>query len=221
MREERNPFRKVKLFITGYFVLLILMLTFIGIMDWCGYKMVDITLEFAFFTLLLCSSLVALTVWIVRRIMRGWLKAVVGSVAGIIILVLAMGIMGMMSIMLLYNIPMHYTTLTSPEGKTAVVLRMFSRDMEAADARAAERRAGNPESDAEYELVDLAYEYKAYPRVMKLFYNSGYSSEGSVEIGCGSEGQLMYDWIDENTLRMYIQNPDTCDKGELVLNMAD
>ena len=221
MQAVRNPFRKIKLFFVGYFALLILMLTFVGIMDWCGYKMLDITLEFAFFTLLACSALIALTVWLVRCVMRSWVKAVIGSVAGIIILALAMGIMGMMSMLLLYNIPMHYTTLTSPDGQTAVVLRLFSRDMEAADARAAERRLAEPESDADYVLADLAYEYKAYPRVAKFFYDSRKPSEGSVEIGCGSEGQLMYDWKDENTLHMYIENPDRYDKGELVLNMAD
>ena len=106
-----NTFAKIRIFLIGYFALLILLLTFIGVMDWCGYKMLDMTLEFAFFTLLICSTLVALTVWIVRRIMRSWMKVVVGSLAGLIILALAMGIMSMMSMMLLYNIPMHYTTL--------------------------------------------------------------------------------------------------------------
>lgn len=219
MQTERNPFRKVKLFIIGYFALLILLLTFIGVMDWMGFKMLDMTLEFAFFTLLICSALTALTVWIVQRIMRSWIKVVVGSLAGIIILALAMGIMSMMSMMMLYNIPMHHTTLTSPSGDKAVVMRIFSRDMEAADARAAERRSADPESDAEdYVLADLAYAYTAYPRVAKFFYNSKCPSEGSVEIGCDSEGQLMYEWTDENTLHMYIEHPEEHDKGELVLN---
>lgn len=221
MQAERNPFRKIKLFFIGYFALLILLLTFVGIMDWCGYKMMDMTLEFAFFTLLICSALVALAVWIVRRVMRSWMKVVIGSVAGFIILALAMGIMGMMSMMLLYNIPMHYTTLTSPGGQTAVVLRLFSRDMEAADARAAARRSADPDADEEYVLTDLAYEYTAYPRVAKFFYDSRNPGEGSVEIGCGSEAQLMYDWMDENTLHMYIESPDTYDKGELILNIEE
>lgn len=219
MQAERNPFRKIKLFFIGYFALLILLLTFVGIMDRCGYKMLDITLEFAFFTLLVCSALIALTVWIVRRVMRSWLKAIIGSVAGIIIMALAMGMMGMMSMMLLYSIPMHYTTITSPGGQTVVVLRQFSRNMEAADARAAERRLTDPDTDDEYVLTDLAYEYKAYPRVAKLFYDSQKPGDGSVEIGCGSEGQLMYEWKDENTLRMYIENPDSYDSGELVLDL--
>ena len=125
MQTERNPFRKVKLFIIGYFALLILLLTFIGIMDWMGFKMLDMTLEFAFFTLLICSALTALTVWIVQRIMRSWIKVVVGSLAGIIILALAMGIMSMMSMMMLYNIPMHHTTLTSPSGDFTTRSRAF------------------------------------------------------------------------------------------------
>lgn len=217
-----NPFAKIKVFLIGYFALLILILTFIGIMDWCGYKMLDMTLEFAFFTLLVCSALVALTVWVVRRIMRSWVKVVVGSLAGLIILALAMGIMSMMSMMLLYNIPMHYTTLTSPAGKTAVVLRLFSRDMDAANARAAERRDAEATADeVEYVLGDLAYEYTAYPRVAKFFYDSKNPSQGSVEIGCSSEGQLMYDWQGENVLHMYIENPEEYDQGELTLDLTE
>jgi len=222
MQTERNPFRKVKLFFIGYFALLILLLTFVGIMDWFGYKMMDMTLEFAFFTLLICSALIALAVWIVKRVMRSWVKVVIGSAAGFVILALAMGIMSMMSVMLLYNIPMHYTTLTSPGGKAAVVMRLFSRDMDAANARAAERRLEDPQSDAEdYVLSDLAYEYTAYPKAAGFFYNSKKPSQGSVEIGCGSEGQLMYEWTDQNSLHMYIEGPETYDQGELTLNLGE
>lgn len=220
MQTEKKPFGKLKLFFVGYFVLLILMLTFVGIMDWFGYKMLDMTLEFAFFTLLTCSALIALTVWILRRVMRSWIKVVVGSLAGFIILALAIGIMSMMSMMLLYNIPMHYTTLTSPEGKTAAVMRLFSRDMDAANARAQERRGANPDADAEeYELSDLAYVYTAYPKVAAFFYDSNHPSEGTVEIGCASEGQLMYEWTNENVLHMYIEKPEPYDHGELTLEL--
>lgn len=217
----KNPFAKIKAFLIGYFALLILLLTVIGVMDWCGYKMLDMTLEFAFFTLLICSALIALVVWILRRVLRSWVKVVIGSVAGLIILALAMGIMSMMSMMLLYNIPMHYTTLTSPNGKTAVVLRLFSRDMDAANARAAERKAAEGQAGGEdYVLGDLAYEYTAYPRAAKFFYNSRKPSRGSVEIGCSSTGQLMYEW-EEDVLHMYIENPEEYDRGELTLDLAE
>ncbi len=212
MQMEKKPFGKIKLFIIGYFALLILLLTFMGIMDWFGYKMLDMTMEFAFFTLLICSALIALAVWILKRVMRSWVKVVIGSVAGLIILALAMGIMSLMSMMLLYNIPMHYTTLAAPNGNEVAVLRLFSRDMDAANARAQVRRAENPESDAEeYVLDDLAYVYTAYPKVAGFFYDSKLPSQGNVEIGCSSEAQLMYDWVDENTLRMYIENPESYD----------
>lgn len=222
MQTERNHFGKIKLFLIGYFVLLVLLLTFIGAMDWFGYKMLDMTLEFAFFTLLICSALIALVVWLVRRVMRSWVKVVIGSISGLIILALAMGIMSMMSMMLLYNIPMHYTTLTSPEGREAVVMRLFSRDMDAANARAEERRAENPASAAEeYVLDDLAYAYTAYPKAAGFFYNSRQPSQGSVEIGCDSEAQLMYEWTEENTLRMYIEKPELYDHGELTLDLGE
>ena len=220
MYTERNPFQKIKFFIIGYFALLIVLLTFIGIMDWLGYKMLDMTLEFALFTLLLCSALVVPAVWIVRRVTRSWTKAVVGSLAGFIILGMAVGIMSLMSMMLLYNIPMHYTSLTSPGGKTAAVMRLFSRDMDAADARARERRAV-AQVDDEYVLGDLAYAYTAYPKFAGMFYDSKHPSQGTVEIGCESAGQLMYDWTNENVLHMYIEDPEPYDQGELTLNLGE
>lgn len=222
MQTERKPFGKMKWFFIGYFTLLVLLLTFIGIMDWFGYKMLDMTLEFAFFTLLICSAMVAFTVWVVRRVLRSWIKAVIGSIAGIITLALAMGIMSMMSMMMLYNIPMHYTTLISPDGKEVVVLRLFSRNMDDADARAKMRRAADPESDAEeYVLEDLAYAYTAYPKIAAFFYDSRQPSQGSVEIGCNSEAQLMYEWMDGDTLRMYIEAPEAYDHGDLILNIGE
>ena len=222
MQTERNPFRKIRVFIIGYFALLVLLLTFVGAMDWFGYKMLDMTLEFALFTLLVCSALIALVVWLMRRVMRSWVKVVIGSVAGFAILALAMGIMWMMSMMLLYNIPMHYTTIESSNGGSAAVMRLFSRDMDAANARAEERRAGDPEADPqEYVLADLAYEYTAYPKAALFFYNSRKPSQGTVEIGSDSRGQLMYEWTDENTLHMYIDNPEPYDRGELNLTLGD
>lgn len=218
MNTKKEPLRGIKIFVLAYFIILMLTLTFIGIMDRLGYKMIDMSLEFALFILLVCSALAALALRLIRRFQRGWSKAIAGTMSALLILVLAASALFLFSMMMLYSIPMHYTTLTSPDGEKAVVMRLFSRDMEATAARAEQRRSQENETDEDYALSDLAYSYTAYPRVAHFFYNSKQASDESVEIGCESGAQLMYEWIDGNTLHMYIQEPEAYDKGELMLS---
>ena len=216
MSRERNPFRGIRLFIIGYFALLILVLTFVGVMDWLGYRLTDLSLEFALFALLVCSALVALAVWLCRRIPQKWLQVVVGSISGMIVVAAAMGIMMVYSLTALYSMPVHYTTIASPAGEKAVVMRTLSRDMEAVAART-RLRLGEEADGEDPVLGDLAYEYVAYPEVARFFYNAKIRSAGSVEIGCESEAALMYEWTDDRTLHMYIENPEPYDQGELEL----
>lgn len=219
MERERNPLRGVKIFFIGYFVALILVLTFVGVMNWLGYKMADMTLQFALFGLLVCSALAAGAIWIVNRLRRGWVKMIVGTLCGLAVMAVAVVMMAAFSMLLFSSVPAHYATLTSPAGGHAVVLRSFSQNQESADARAAIRRAADPESDpADYVLDDLAYEYAAYPRVLRFFYNSKRPAEGAVEIGCASEAELVYEWQDE-TLHLYIENPQEYDQGECFLTL--
>ena len=220
MQKERNPFRGVKLFFAGYFALLVLLLTAIGAMNWLGYKMADISIQFVLLGLLACPALIAGAVWLVRRISNVALKLLVGTVSGLLAIAVAGILLLVYSMSMFSSMPVFYTNLESPGGKGAVVLRSVSNDKEAADARRADRLAGDPSSAAEeYELADLAYSYTAYPRAAVFFYNMKKPCEGSVEIGCRSEAKLMFDWPDEDTLHMYIENPEPHDFGELTLNL--
>ena len=47
-----------------------------------------------------------------------------------------------------------------------------------------------------------------------FFYNSKKSGDGKLEIGCTSSAQLMYEWTGENTLHLFIENPERGDGGE-------
>lgn len=222
MATEKNSFRKARLFVIGYFILLVLMLTFVGIMNWLGYKMSDTTLTFALFALLVGSALAALLVWIVRKLNRRWLKLMIASIGTVGIALLIAGIMVTSSLLLLYSIPAQYTMLTSPNGKQAVLLRKFSRNMDAVNARADACRASETNADDdEYVLDDLAYEYIAYPQIGKFFYDSSRPAEGGVEIGCASAAQLMYEWRDDDTLYMYVENAEEYDGGNLELRFDE
>lgn len=220
MQKERNPFRGVKLFFAGYFAVLVLLLTAIGALNWLGYKMADISIQFVLLGLLACSALIAGAVWLVKRISSTAVKLLAGAVSGVLVLAVAAILLLVYSMSMFSNMPVFYTNLESPDGKGAVVLRSVSNNKEVADARRADRLAADPPSAAEeYELSDLAYSYTAYPRVAGFFYNMKKPCEGSVEIGCRSEAKLMYDWPDADTLHMYIENPEDHDFGELILTL--
>lgn len=218
MQNERNPFRGVKLFFIAYFALLVLVLTFVGFMNWMGYKMIDISIQFALLALLLCSALIAGGVFLVKRVSSRGVKVLLSAVCGVLVVVIAGVLMMAGSMTMFSGMPVHYTTLTSPQGRDAVVLRSVSMNKAAADARRVERLAADPSSSAEeYEFSDLGYVYTAHPRIAVFFYDADAACEGSVEIGCSSEAQLMYDWSDDHTLHMYVENPEAQDGGELTL----
>lgn len=216
--QAKNPFRGVKIFFIAYFALLVLSLTFVGVMGWLGYAMIDISIEYALLGLLICSALIAAAVFACRRLMHSWAKIITGTALSLLAAAAAAVLLALYSMSLFSAKPVHYTTLTSPGGRDVVVLRSLSTDSERADARRAERLAANPASPAdEYVLGDLGYVYTAHPRCMHFFYNKKVAAEGVLEIGCASAAELKYDWQDADALHMYIENPENGDSGELSL----
>lgn len=213
MQTERNPFQGMKKFFIAYFALLMLVLTFIGIMGWLGYEMVDASLKYMLFGLLIGSAMIAGALALVRRIGRKWLKFLAGVVlTGIVLAVIALMYVAF-SLVLVAVTPLHYTTLTSPEGEAVVIMRQISGDevmlaqrMEAAGKDAAQ----GPESEE-----DLGYLYSVHPRKWYFFYNKNESGEGSVEIGCASGAQLMYEWMGDASLHLYVDAPQSGDGGEI------
>lgn len=217
MERERKPFRGVKLFLMGYFLLLILVLTGIGIMNWLGYGIIDVSMEYALFGLLLCSALIAGAVWIVRRIQSKGIRIVVGALCTLVILALALAMMSAFSLILVARTPLQYTQLTSPEGRTVVVLRQMSVNGDRIVERLEARGAGQDADAAKFE--DLGYSYSAHPRVAHFFYNRKIQATGALEIGCASDAQLMYEWPEENVLYLYVDAPQPGDGGELTLEL--
>lgn len=214
---ERNPFKGMKTFFIVYFALLVLVLTFVGVMGWLGYEMVDASIKFVLFGLLAGSAMIAGTLWIIQRIWRKWLKVVVGT--GLTALSLAVFLLMYMalSFLLISATPLPYAKLGSPAGQNVVILRQLSND----SARAAERiaAAGRDASAGPQSEADLGYSYTAYPTVLNFFYNKKANVEGSVEIGTASAAELNYEWTDDATLRMTVTNPEPGDGGEYTLRL--
>ena len=214
---EHVSFRSVRWFVLGYFVLLILILSFIGICGQLGYVFINMELACALFGLLLCSALIAGTIWLARRMQARVARIIVGSIGALLTLAAAVALLMLTTLMLNFGMPSHYTTLVSGNGRAAVIVRQISTDAALRDLRTAARAA---ETGAEeLALSDLGYSYAAYPRVMRFFYNAKQPAEGRLEIGCTSQALLKYEWTDADTLHLFIGDAEVGDVGELTLKL--
>jgi len=198
-----------KRFFIIYFAILILLLTVLGIMRWLGYHLIESGVEYFLFGVLLCSALVALTFFIVKRFDTKWLKILIGCIGIGITFIAAMAMIMVFSVMIEISLPGYYNSFTSPSGKTAVVLRSYSAE------RVSERIEGEPQGSYE----ELGFSYEAYPKAAVFFYNSKEPGEGTLEIGCTSAAQLMYEWTDDGTLHLYVDNPENGDGGDYSITL--
>lgn len=217
-KKEKRDFTP-KHFALLYFGVLILALTFIGVMNWLGYAFINMGAEYLLFGVLIVSALVAGLAFLLGRMNRRAVKFATGAVGGLLIVAVAVVMLVVFTVMLNLNTPAHYTTVESPQGKKAVIMRQWGSDPDLVDIRAAERWASDPEAaQGEFIAEDLGYNYFAAPRVLGLFYNEKQLSEGYLEIGVLSDAQLMYIWEGES-LKLYIDGAQPGDSGEVILNM--
>ena len=210
-------FKGVKLFFVIYFAALMLVLTFVGVMGSLGYEMIDSSVKFVLFGLLAGSAMIGGAWWLVKRIMRRWLKVLVGAAVTALVLAVFLGLYLALSFMLISVTPLPYAYIGSPSGKNTVILRQLSTDAQMVEARM--QAAGLDPAEGPRTEDDLGYRYTAYPTVMNFFYNKKADSQGAVEIGMASEATLHYEWIDDDTLRMTAENPQPGDGGECILSL--
>ncbi len=214
---ERDPFRNIKWFVLGYFVLLILILTAIGVFGQMGYAFIDMGLACGLFGLLVCSALVAGTVWLVKRFDSKAAKILAGCVGVLLTFAAAVILVMVCSLMLNFGVPAHYTTLVSESGEAAVVLRTVSSDAELRDLRAAQKSEPIDENTVDFSV--LGYSYSAYPRFLRFFYDTRRPAEGKLEIGCASAALLKYEWTEPDALHLFIGDAEIGDVGELTLKL--
>ena len=209
---------KVLLFL--YFGWLILVLTGIGIMNQLGYRMINSGLEYTLLTMLICSVIILLTCLLVRRMNSRVLKWIFGALGSVLTFGVGLVLLNFFMFLQIYNSPGFFTYLKSPAGETAVVLRGIDMQEEQVRARAELRRANNPESSMdEFVFEDFGYSYSAYPRKLRYFYDADADVSGEIVIGCDSAAILMNEWLDDDTLHLFIQDPEANDFGEWTLNM--
>lgn len=198
-----------KWFVPACIGILMLILTFFGIMSFFGYKVIEANATYILFGLLVTLCLGKLAFWLAGKVRNKNLRMLTGLACGLGAVGIVMLMLTFFSFVSSFYTAHQYTILESESGREVVVLRQLSQKY------AYERAADNPNSALQYE--DLGYQYQIYPVISKFFYNSKQPAEGSLEIGCASEAILMHEWKGES-LHMYIANPEEFDIGELNFN---
>jgi len=82
-------------------------------------------------------------------------------------------------------------------------------------------------SDAVEAAVALeSYPYEAYghvyialPKKAGIFYTSNVEIEGEIYRGEASESGLFFEWLDDTTVRFYLENPEPGDSGEMTVRL--
>lgn len=202
-----------------FFGLLIVLLTFMGIMSWQNYLMIDMGTEYLLFGLLIVGAMIFGLAMLLRKMMNKIARVITGALCGVIIVAVAVGMLALFTFIVNVSVPAQYAVLTSPGGEKVVVMREWDLDADLMNARMQARCEKDTEAvPGELTEADMGYAYFAAPRVLGMFYDADAKSEGRVNIGVMSNARLMHIWEGE-TLRMYAENPEPGDSGEIILNM--
>ena len=125
-----------------------------------------------------------------------------------------------------------YGFVTNEAGRKVVIMQMIDSGfgegeeaMMAANDRMNERLEYLKANDliteeleeGEYPMASFGYSYRAYPVKAGIFFHKKADVEGTVYRGYESEAKLLYEWTDDNTLRLYLENPEVGDSGEVVV----
>ena len=177
--------------------------------------------------LMVVSLLVWGAVTLCRRVRNKSVRIVAGLAMGLVILLIGSFSMTYVLQFSQLALPHEYATITSPEGKTVVVMAAVDSGVESPEAYAAvlERMDARavaltgehlPEGeDAAYPRGSFGYVYTAYPKVMGIFYRQTDASSGVIYRGCESQAKLLYEWADDGSVRFYLENPEVGDSGEI------
>ena len=155
-----------------------------------------------------------------RRIRRRTLRMLVGTLMGVVLVLLLLLAFSYISFFCSLTIPQRCAEVTSPSGAhRLVILRVLDPDESRIEARRAERIAEDPESDPEVTPDDWGYIYTAYPRTMGAFYRSDADVEGEVCLSYAGGGTLLVEWLDdEATAHFYVDDPHTSEGGDFYVH---
>ena len=105
------------------------------------------------------------------------------------------------------------TGMESEEAAAAAQERMNARR----DAIQSQPDAEPLENEDDYPAGSFGYVYRAYPTFAKFFYREKQPGEGEIYLGYESQARLLYQWNDDGSVRLYLENPEVADSGEILV----
>ena len=231
MKEKKLPMsrvHKIVLICVSVFSLVLLILT---LMERAGLRLMNTTLILNGGGLLIVALIVWGLVTLVMKIRKIGLKIAAGALVFVLVFTgMAIGSYYIASYAALM-LPSRYAVVTSPEDKSVVVMRQLDTGMESEEAAAAAQERMNARRDAiqsqpdaeplenedDYPAGSFGYVYRAYPTFAKFFYREKQPGEGEIYLGYESQAKLLYQWNDDGSVRLYLENPEVADSGEILV----
>lgn len=179
--------------------------------------------------------IVLLLVWgviaLVMKVNNKALKILIGMAMSFLILIgsTVVSVYTMQYAMIM--MPAKYATLVSPTGEKVFIMRQMDTGMESEEAaqasadRMEERKAyilSQPDAEPleegdEYPRGAFGYVYRAYPGWMNFFYLEKQVGDGEIYLGYESEAELRYEWGEDGSLKLWLDNAEVGDSGEILL----
>ena len=235
MQTEKKPrqISTVNKVIMVYMCVLLVVMAAISVLERIGYYLIRTEISLLGLLLIPFSLLAWGCIALFRKMKNKWAKIIGGfAIMMILMLVVNFGLTYAAQFAQL-TMPSKYSTITNEAGRKAVVMQMIDSGfgegddaVQAANARMNERRdyleanglIGEDVEEGDYPLASFGYVYHAYPVKAGIFFHKKADVEGAVYRGYESEAKLLYEWVDDDTLRLYLENPEVADSGEVLLH---
>lgn len=176
--------------------------------------------------------LVMLMVWgagsLFKRVKKQGTKTVVALGLGFVVMLVGLTLSTLVMQFGQMTLPHQFATISSQSGKKVALLRAVDmgvgtdEDFNAMQARMDVRKeaieAETGETGEDYPRGAFGYAYAAYPKIMGIFYNANADCQGLMYRGCESESRILYEWTDADTLRIYMEDAEPGDEGEILLH---
>lgn len=215
-----------------YLAVLLGAVAIIAVLERLGYYLIRTELSLLGLLLIPISLLAWGGIALFLKFKNRWAKIVGGfAIAMILMLIINVGLTyaGQFAQLTMAS---KYSEITNAAGRRAVIMEMidtgFSEGEEAmlaANARMDERFEYLKANDliteelaeGEYPAGAFGYSYRAYPVVAGVFFHKNADVEGTIYMGYESPAKLLYEWQDDDTLRLYLENPQVGDSGEIIV----
>lgn len=229
---QSKPVSTLNKIMSIYIAVLTAALLVLSLMDrFLGYALIQTDLVLSGCMLLLWSFILWGVIALVKKIKSRYAKIGVGMLAAFVMFLIGTLAMVLVTYLSAMWLPSKYSIITSESGKSVVVMKVMDTGIYdedkgvSAEQRMLARRddiLSRPDAEIPEEGMlptgAYGYVYYACPRVMGIFFNSNVRGDGVIYRGVESESTMRYEWRDDGSLRLYLENPEVGDSGEIILN---